>query len=648
MESIIPRMPLDNRTLIFSSLLVAALLSLLDILIWRLRNTFPGFGRWVIAHALFTPTLLLFSLRSILTDWLTMVAANIMAMLVTILVFEAAREFRGLRPRVWQVYAGGVCALGAIFYFRYVVNDLNLRILLAALSMGAISLMSARTLLTDIPKDQEVGMKFTGWLLTACALVQMARGIYVFLEPPMADLFAPTKLNAGVYVGMALGITGVSFGFLVMTGERLVADLKNFQRQTAKANFELSRLRRGLETAVMERTAELREAQQALAQSQKLESLGRLAGGVAHDFNNFLTVIRGYSRMLAEGLGPSSVLREDVVQITTACDQAMLQTQQLLAFSRRQSLELKVLDLNQVIQGMARIVGHLLGDAIELVITPSGSAAGVKADSGQMHQVILNLFLNARDAMPGGGTLRIETSEMELTSADSRRLPDAEPGRYVMLSIRDSGSGMDEETREHLFEPFFTTKPIGQGTGLGLATVYGIVRQTGGHIVVETAPGKGTTFSIFFPVTSEEIAEEALKSDGADRPPRQMAARILLVDDAAAIRAVLRRILESAGCTVMDAADVGAAIEILHSRPIDLILTDLHMPGRSGVELVELVVRDFPEIKVIAMSGVADTHLSHLPEELGIAAALTKPMHPEALISAVHEALEGAKASKPA
>src|SRR5580692_7897147 len=182
-------MQLDNRTLVVSSLLVTAFLSLLDILIWRTRNTFPGFGRWAFAHALFTPTLLLFSLRSILRDWWTLSLANTLAVLTTILVLEAAREFRGLRPRIWQVYAGGGCGLLAIFYFRYVVNNLNVRALVAAVTMGIIGLLAAKVLLTDVPEDQKVGMQYTGWLMVLCSLLQIARGVYIFLQPPITDLF---------------------------------------------------------------------------------------------------------------------------------------------------------------------------------------------------------------------------------------------------------------------------------------------------------------------------------------------------------------------------------------------------------------------------------------------------------------------------
>jgi signal transduction histidine kinase/CheY-like chemotaxis protein len=641
-------MQLDNRTLVFSSVLVTMVLSLLDVLIWRMRNTFPGFGRWALGHALFAPTLALFSMRAVLTDWLTMVTANILATIVAIVLLEAAREFRGLPPRTWQAYAAGTTSLALILCFRYVVNNLNVRVLVASVFTGGIIFLAAKVLLTDIPKDQKIGMKYTGWLLVICGLLQLWRGIFYFLQPPMTDFFLPTKVNAISFVGMAVALTGVSFGVIVMSGERLMSDLRKAERQTARANFELNRLRRGLETAVIERTAELRETQQALAHSQKLESLGRLAGGVAHDFNNFLTIIRGYSRLLALGLDPASPLRDDVTEMNAACEQAMLLTQQLLAFSRRQSLEPKVLDLNQVILRMARMLGQFLGEDIEIVIATGPSEARVKADPGQMRQVILNMFLNARDAMPHGGRLTIETAETELTAADARRLPDAMAGRHVVLSIRDNGTGMDEETRSHVFEPFFTTKPMGQGTGLGLATVYGIVKQSGGHIRVETAPGEGTTFRILFPLSSDEVTEETAESAPATAPPPVPAhGWVLIVDDAPAIRTVLRRVLESAGYDVADASDVDGALELLRRNPVDVVLTDVQMPGRSGVELAQLVTRDYPGVKVIAMSGFEDAHLSQLPRELGIDAALAKPMLPEVLIGAVRETLQRTKIAKP-
>jgi signal transduction histidine kinase/ActR/RegA family two-component response regulator len=635
-------MLLDPRALIVATILVTTVLSLLDLAIWRTRKTFPGFGRWAVAHALTAPTLVLFAFRGILPDFLTVIVANALSMLTTILVLEAAREFRGLRPRTPLPYATVGCAVATLIYFRYVVNNLNARAFVASICVGTIGLLAAKALLTDVPKGREIGMRYTGWLVVGCAVLQIGRGVYYCFQPPMKDLFLWSTPNMVTFGGLALGLTGISFGVLVMSGERLMSDLRSSERRTATANLELNRLRRGLETAVVERTKELREAQTALLQAQKLESLGRLAGGVAHDFNNFLTVFRGYCRMLSQDLDPTSPLQDDVAQMNAACEQAIRLTQQLLTFSRRQSLEPRVLDLNRVIGDMAKMLAHMLGDDVEVIIVPAATAARVIADEPQMHQVILNLFLNARDAMPHGGTLEIRTADVEITEADAWRRPGAVPGHYVELSIRDNGIGMDEATLGHVFEPFFTTKPTGQGTGLGLATVYGIVRQNGGHIHVETAPDQGTTFRIFLPFTSEEIVDESAEIIPPSEPVAESSGRIriLIVDDAEPIRKVLRRVLESAGYNVLEAADVDAALDELRRGPVDLILTDLQLPGRSGIELAQIVVREYPSSRVIAMSGFDDVHIGQLPRELGIAAALTKPMQPEILLRTVHAALE--------
>jgi CheY-like chemotaxis protein len=289
---------------------------------------------------------------------------------------------------------------------------------------------------------------------------------------------------------------------------------------------------------------------------------------------------------------------------------------------------------------MTKMLAQLLGHGVEVAILPRAAEARVKADSGQMHQVILNLFLNARDAMPRGGRLEISTGEVDLKRDDLRRLPEAAPGRYVELAIRDTGEGMSEETQAHIFEPFFTTKPAGQGTGLGLATVYGIVRQSGGHIDVETAPGKGTTFRILLPLAVGDTLPEPEPSAMPGLQTTGSAARILLVDDAAAIRKVLRRILENGGYRVTEAATADDASAILGREPVDVLLTDLEMPGRSGVDLARETRREHPGVKVIAMSAFEDAQLGDLPRELGIEAALAKPMPPETLLEAVRDAME--------
>ena len=631
-------MQLDNRTLMFSSLLVTMVLSLLDILIWRLRTTVPGFGRWAIAHALFAPTLLLFSLRMVLPDWVTIGAANIIATALTVIVVEAAREFRGLPPRAWQAYAAGALNLSLIFFFRYAVNNLNVRILVAGTFLGGSVLYAAKVLLSDIPKDREIGMKYTGWLLVVCGLLQLWRGIYYFMQPPIADLFAPTKVNAISFIGVAVALTGISFGVIVMSGERLMSDLRNSERQTANANFELNRLRRDLETAVIERTAELRETQQALGNSQKLESLGRLAGGVAHDFNNFLTVIRGYSRLLAQNLDPASPLRDDVTEMNAACEQAMLLTQQLLAFSRRQFLEPKVLDLNQAILSMAKLLAQLLGDDIEVVIVTGAADARVKADLGQMHQVILNLFLNARDAMPQGGRLTIETSG-RVDRRRSAALPRC-PGRPLCASLyprrRHRHERGDEKPRlRALLHHQADGARHGAGPGDGVRNREAERRAHPGgdrtgrrhHLPdsISTQPrgtcagARGECFrrSFFFGQIRARFDRRRCRAH----------------PDGAAARARKRRIRSDGHGRRRQRARSSAA------EPVDVVLTDVQMPGRSGVELARLVVREFPGIKVIAMSGFEDSHLSRLPAELGIDAALPKPMHPDALIGAVREAM---------
>ncbi|HVP00826.1 MAG TPA: ATP-binding protein [Bryobacteraceae bacterium] len=632
-------MPLDARALLIVAILVTTMLSLLDLLIWRTRRTFPGFGRWAIGHALVAPTLILFALRTILPDFLTVVVANATSLLAAILVWEAAREFRGLRPRIWQSYAAPACAITIMSYFRYVNDNMNARGFIMLGCVGVIGLLAGKTLLTNVPRDREVGMKFTGWLVVLCSLLMIGRGVYYCIQPRTTDLFAWSPPNIVGFIGLSAAITGISCGSLVISGERLLAILRASEHRTARANLELNRLRLGLETAVIERTAELKETQKALLQAQKLESLGRLAGGVAHDFNNFLTVIRAYSQLMAQKLDAASPLRHDVAQMNAACDQAILLTQQLLAFSRRQALEFAVLDLNQVIREMAGMLEHLLGDEVELAIVPSAVVPRVKADLGQMQQVILNLFLNARDAMPDGGRLEVRTALIELSDDDRKRFPDAESGRYVELSIHDTGVGMDEETQAQIFEPFFTTKPVGKGTGLGLASVYGIVKQSGGHIRVETAPGKGTTFRILLPPTNEIVLE-----DSPEAPVANGQGRILLVDDAAPVRTVLRRILETAEYEVIEAPDAASAMEALCRAPVDLLLTDLQLPGRSGVSLAEEAGHAFPDVKVIVMSGFGD--LERLPQDLGVEAALSKPMKPEVLLSAVHRALNRKDHSK--
>ncbi|MEK6779610.1 MAG: ATP-binding protein [Candidatus Deferrimicrobiota bacterium] len=357
-----------------------------------------------------------------------------------------------------------------------------------------------------------------------------------------------------------------------------------------------------------ERTEEEREKLRGqLLQSQKMEAIGKLAGGVAHDFNNMLTAIDGYSELLLSRLGEDSPLSADVMEIRKAGDRAAALTRQLLAFSRMQVLQPKVLDLNDLVANIQKMLVRLIGEHIELLTIPGGSLGRVKADAGQIEQVLLNLVVNARDALPKGGRITIETSNETLDSGDfpDKRM-NGRPGPYVMLAVADNGTGMDEKTMERIFEPFFTTKEKGKGTGLGLATVYGIVKQSGGYIWVNSKPGQGTTFKIYLPRVDEEAVEEATRPS----PPAEAGGTetVLVVEDMEMVRTLVHEVLTRSGYTVLEATNGGEALALCGQRvePIHLLLTDMIMPGMTGTELAARLRPLRPGIKVLFMSGYTE------------------------------------------
>jgi PAS domain S-box-containing protein len=372
-------------------------------------------------------------------------------------------------------------------------------------------------------------------------------------------------------------------------------------------------------------------------QAQKMEAVGRLAGGVAHDFNNLLTVIGGYTQMLLEAMQADNPLRPSIEEIDRASASAAALTQQLLAFSRRQIVTPQVLDLNQLVAGLDKMLHRLIGEDIELLTLCPPELPSVKVDAGQIEQVLMNLVINARDAMPRGGTITIET---EVATFDERSPDGVGPGRYVVLSVADTGRGMTEETKLHIFEPFFTTKGRGKGTGLGLSTVYGIVKQSGGEIAVASAPGEGSTFRIFLPAVDRAAAAGV---DGAPPAERKRGTEtVLLAEDEVALRNLIRGILEGRGYSVLLAADAREALERCerHSGPIHLFLTDVVMPGMSGQDLATLATRLRPRLKVLYMSGHTDhAILEHGVLDSGIA-FLRKPFTPEALLSKIREVLD--------
>ena len=387
----------------------------------------------------------------------------------------------------------------------------------------------------------------------------------------------------------------------------------------------------------------LRESEGQLRQAQKMEAVGQLAGGIAHDFNNLLMVIQGDSDLILRRLPDGNPMRKNAEGIREAAQQAATLTRQLLAFSRKQVLAPRVVDLNSIVASMHPMLQRLLGETIHLVTVPSPDLGSVKADPGQIEQVIMNLAVNSRDAMPDGGRLTIETGPLHLDEVSARQHGGAAPGHYAMLAVTDTGCGMDEATRSRLFEPFFTTKEQGKGTGLGLSTVYGIVEQSGGHIWVYSELGRGTTIKICLPVAAEEVVAVADTSDVL-APPIKGAETILLVEDAARVREVVREILEMNGYRILEAQHGAEALEISgrHDGPIHLMVTDVVMPQMSGRELAQRLAPLRPEMRVLYMSGYTDDAIvRHGVLEAGTA-FLSKPFTPDALAAKVRSLLDAA------
>ncbi len=391
--------------------------------------------------------------------------------------------------------------------------------------------------------------------------------------------------------------------------------------------------------AVQRDVSEQRRMESQLRQSQKMEAVGRLAGGVAHDFNNLLTAIIGYNQLLLMGLGPDHPQREAVEQIGKAAARAAALTSQLLAFSRRQVLQPRVIDVNAVLTGIEQILGRLIGEDIDLDTRLSSEPAKVKADPGQLEQVILNLALNARDAMPEGGHLILETAHVDLAADEAREL-EAEPGAYVRMRVRDSGLGMDAETQAKIFEPFFTTKAQEEGTGLGLATVYGIVKQSGGYIGVESTSGQGTTFSVYLPAIGE-AAEEKVDRSRSARVERGHE-RVLLAEDDDGVRSLVATVLTDNGYRVLEAADGQQAMALAAeaSEPIDLLISDVVMPDMRGPELERRVLAGRPGMRTLFISGYADGSSPHRGEFGADVPFLQKPFSPDALARKVREVLD--------
>lgn len=379
--------------------------------------------------------------------------------------------------------------------------------------------------------------------------------------------------------------------------------------------------------------------EQQLRQAQKMEAVGRLAGGVAHDFNNLLMVIKGHTELLMSALPPTDKMSRKISQIDRAADRAAALTKQLLAFSRMQVLQPRVMNLNAVIDDMSKLLPRLIGEDMELAVRTASDLGMIRVDASQMEQMIMNLAVNARDAMPNGGRLILETSNADLDAAYNSTHPIVKPGRYVLLAVSDTGTGMDAETQAHIFEPFFTTKAPGKGTGLGLATVYGVVKQSGGFIWVYSELGKGTSFKIYFPRVDQPEDKSTTQLPFVEAP--RGTETILLAEDEQDVREVAREFLESGGYTVIEAHNGAEALRLANENKssIDLLVTDMVMPGMTGRELAQRLQHQHSGLGVIYMSGYTEHAAAETVKMEANMRLLTKPFSRGSILRAVQEAL---------
>jgi len=461
------------------------------------------------------------------------------------------------------------------------------------------------------------------------------------------DRFLPASVRAIHQQHIrGFGQTGVStrsmdspgtLAALRSNGEEFPIEATISQVKTSSEKFYTVMLR---DISVRKRTEEQ------LRQTQKMEAVGRLAGGIAHEFNNYLAIIMGYTELLERETVGNESLRLNLSEIKGASQKVASLTRQLLAFGRKQVIELTEVDLNSSVWETHKLLRRLIPVTIELIPKLQGDLGKVKADPTQVQQILINLVLNARDSLPEGGKIFIETEEVDLDPEYASRQLDVQPGRYVMLSVADTGIGMDHETLSHIFEPFFTTKEEGKGTGLGLSTTYGIVKQSGGHLTVASVPGKGSTFRIYLPKQADSGAIPQPSKAQSNRPRRQT---VLVVEDEGALRKLMMKVLEGAGFQVVEAKDGEQAVEICKSwaEPIDMVVSDLAMPKLNGLQLKEIVAGLRPTVKFLLISGYAEDVVEDPTILRTDTNFLEKPFMPDELVLKVREVLRGKSGEPP-
>jgi signal transduction histidine kinase/CheY-like chemotaxis protein len=483
------------------------------------------------------------------------------------------------------------------------------------------------------------------WLLGTAIAVYAAAAIEVRSDPMLVDPSLPSPMGNFLFATIFVWIVVDQFGgtvrralFDAIAHEE---DLEGSRQSLAARTTELQTAVEALELEIAERKR-LEEEQEAMQlrmlESQRLESIGRLAGGVAHDFNNLLTAIGGYADLASTRLADGEDAQDDLLGIGHAVDQASSLTRQLLAFSRNQELRPSVVDLSAIVTGIEPLLRRLLGERIRLAVRPSPDLWPVLADAGQMESVIVNLAVNARDAMDSSGTLSIETANVELDNEYARTHVEVVPGQYAMVAVSDTGSGMDDATMGRIFEPFFTTKELGKGSGLGLASVYGTVRQSGGHIWAYSELGHGTTFKVYLPRT--EVAAAPVVAPPAPARPMPGHELVLVAEDEDLVREMVVAALQQRGYTVIAVASGQEALDVIDQRGSELgvLLTDVVMPGIGGIELLERARQARPELPAIFMSGYTAMTLDHRQPPTDVA-FLEKPFTLASLDEAIREAL---------